>query len=186
MTTFNDLTNLPPEDRWRGQTHPVPVVLALIKETGRFLLIKRNSPPYKELWALVGGKWDFGEPFADALLREVAEETGLAGHFVAWRGFVNERVKPAGEPAGAHFYLFVAEVTPLPNQTASEQREGAVAWFTADEIDVLHEADQIIPSDYLMIKQFGNSTVRLPFAEVDMTTDANYDRASLSDYREHR
>jgi len=45
-------------------------------------------------WALVGGKWDFGETLSQATTREVQEETGVITDFVALREFVNERIFP--------------------------------------------------------------------------------------------
>jgi ADP-ribose pyrophosphatase YjhB (NUDIX family) len=188
--SFADLPDLPREQRWREQRHPVPIVLALIKQeqagTVQLLLIKRKAAPYQGLWALVGGKWAFGENLAGALQREVVEETGLETRFVAWRGFVSERVRSEAGDAGAHFYLFVAEVAVCDEtQVAREQNEGAVAWFSLAEIDTLHDQDAVIPSDYLMIRQFASSSDRLPFAEADMLTDAAYNEARVARYSQH-
>jgi ADP-ribose pyrophosphatase YjhB (NUDIX family) len=104
MDAFTALPTLPPEQRWRGQTAPVPVVVALIRrahEDGeRLLLIRRAAGPYAGQWALVGGKWEFGETLPEAIVREVAEETGLRTSFVAVRGVVSERVAPWSAGSG--------------------------------------------------------------------------------------
>ncbi|MCB0012477.1 MAG: NUDIX hydrolase [Anaerolineales bacterium] len=189
--SFAELPDLPQAQRWREQRHPVPVVLALIKReqagAPQLLLIRRKAAPYQGLWALVGGKWEFGENLAGALQREVIEETGLATTFVAWRGFVSERVRSEAGDAGAHFYLFVAEVAVRDEaQVAREQNEGAVAWFSLAEIDTLQAQDAIIPSDYLMIQQFASSSARLPFAEADMLTDAAYNEARVARFSQHQ
>ena len=47
-------------------------------ENGAFLLVRRARPPAQNLWAFPGGRIQFGEPIADAAIREIAEETGLA------------------------------------------------------------------------------------------------------------
>ena len=50
----------------------------MIKDgSGRLLLIKRGHEPGKGLWSIPGGRVEAGESDADALVREVREETGL-------------------------------------------------------------------------------------------------------------
>jgi len=44
---------------------------------GKILLIKRNSNPFKNRWALPGGYVEYGEKVEDAAIREVLEETSL-------------------------------------------------------------------------------------------------------------
>lgn len=59
-------------------TAPVPAVGAVIfDDGGRLLLIRRDRPPGKGLWSLPGGRVEEGETLAEALVREVREETGL-------------------------------------------------------------------------------------------------------------
>lgn len=177
---FDALPNLPAARRWRQQAHPAPIVVALIQAAdGRFLLIRRSGAPYAGQWALVGGKWEFGETLPQAIVREVAEETGLAARFVALRGLVSERVVAAADmpaatsalsaapsAAAAHFLLFVCQVTAVGE--AREQAEGAVAWFTRPEIDDLHAAGAIIPSDYAMLARFGAAETAVAHVEADM------------------
>ncbi|MCA9934250.1 MAG: NUDIX domain-containing protein [Ardenticatenaceae bacterium] len=164
------LSQLPLAQRWQQQKYPAPIVVALIRRTGngdtpRYLLIRRNGRPYAGQWALVGGKWDFGETLAAAIIREVQEETGLMADFVALRGIVSERVTE-GEK-GAHFLLLVCDLA-APNGEAQEQQEGAVAWFSRAEIDALHAQQAIIPSDYAMIAQFAGSETAVPLVEAEM------------------
>ncbi len=44
---------------------------------GRLLLVKRANEPGRGLWSLPGGRVEPGEDDAAALVREMAEETGL-------------------------------------------------------------------------------------------------------------
>ncbi|MCB8943876.1 MAG: NUDIX domain-containing protein [Ardenticatenaceae bacterium] len=169
MTHFEQLTTLPLAQRWREQKYPAPIIVAIICDqtapVSRYLLIRRNSEPYKGMWALVGGKWDFGEELATAVIREVKEETSLDTQFVAVRGLVSERLVDDG--TAAHFLLLVCEVTAVAG-TAREQYEGAVTWFTRAELHTLHQQNSIIPSDYAMLTEFAESAQAAPLVEVEM------------------
>jgi ADP-ribose pyrophosphatase YjhB (NUDIX family) len=56
----------------------IPCVGAVITdEHGRLLLIKRGHAPGAGLWSLPGGRIEPGETDAEALVREMREETGL-------------------------------------------------------------------------------------------------------------
>ncbi len=53
------------------------VSAVIFDEQGRVLLVERGRPPGEGLWTVPGGKVEPGELLADAVRREVAEETGL-------------------------------------------------------------------------------------------------------------
>lgn len=55
----------------------VAAVGAIAIEDGRILLIKRGHAPSVGLWSLPGGRVEAGETDAEAVRREMAEETGL-------------------------------------------------------------------------------------------------------------
>jgi len=60
-------------------THPVPAVRAIIENgSGKILLLRRaNTASGNGAWCLPGGKIDYGQTAEQAVIREVAEETGL-------------------------------------------------------------------------------------------------------------
>lgn len=175
---FDTFNQIPLDERWRGQQHPIPIVIAMIRDHdldgddpgGKFLLIRRNRAPYYNSWALVGGKWDFGESLAQAIYREVREETGLLTRFISLQGIVSERLAPAKEDTGkaAHFLILVC-LLEVVSGDAQEQNEGEVRWFSPIEIETLNRQGNIIPSDYRMLKQFYQADP-VPFYEVDMTS----------------
>jgi 8-oxo-dGTP diphosphatase len=56
----------------------IPCVGAIVKDDrGRLLLIRRGHEPGTGLWSLPGGRIEPGETDAEALVREMREETGL-------------------------------------------------------------------------------------------------------------
>lgn len=61
----------------RGNEPPVVGVGVAVVDEGKLLLVQRGRDPGKGLWAVPGGKVEFGEPMKEAARREVAEETGL-------------------------------------------------------------------------------------------------------------
>jgi ADP-ribose pyrophosphatase YjhB (NUDIX family) len=159
---------------------PAPIVVSIIHRTvasaqhrpePRYLLIRRLGEPYRGRWALVGGKWDFGEALGAAVVPEVLEETGLVAEFVALRGIVSERLVPAQASGmdAAHFLLLVCQVDARDGE-ASEQNEGAVAWFSPEQIETLHRDQTIIPSDYVMLQRFANAP-EIPHFEADMVSE---------------
>jgi 8-oxo-dGTP diphosphatase len=80
--------------------HPVRMrvrcVGAIVHDAeGRLLVIRRGRPPGEGLWSLPGGRVEPGESDTDAVVRELAEETGLRAEPGALVGQV-ERPGPGG------------------------------------------------------------------------------------------
>lgn len=71
----------------RNDSPLVGVGVAIVRD-GRLLLVQRGHEPAKGLWAVPGGKVDFGERLREAAAREVREETGLEVEVgeVIWAG----------------------------------------------------------------------------------------------------
>ncbi len=56
---------------------PRVAVGAVVTHQDKILLVLRNQPPAKDMWAIPGGSVNLGETLQAAAEREVLEETGL-------------------------------------------------------------------------------------------------------------
>ena len=95
----------------------------------RLLLVRRSRGPGAGRWSIPGGRVEPGETVAEAVVRELAEETGLEGlcdRFVDWA----ERI---GED---HHYLIldfmVTVVSGEPPVAGDDARD--VAWVPLSEV----------------------------------------------------
>lgn len=104
----------------------------------RLLLIRRATPPEKGRWSLPGGRVEFGEIMAEAVVREVHEETGvrvLCGAMVDW-------VERMGDDPHYHYvivdFLVAVDGDPTP-QAGTDALEAA--WIPRDEVSELALVD---------------------------------------------
>lgn len=56
---------------------PIVAVGGVVVHEGRVLLIRRGRPPMEGRWSIPGGILELGETIADAVARELKEETGV-------------------------------------------------------------------------------------------------------------
>jgi ADP-ribose pyrophosphatase YjhB (NUDIX family) len=95
-----------------GTPRPTVAVGAFVFDAAdRVLLVERGRPPGEGLWTVPGGRVELGESLAEAVVREVREETGLdvrCGALVE----VVERVTDIGDHRWHYVILdYLAEVT---------------------------------------------------------------------------
>ena len=81
----------------KPKTPLLTVDCVVFDKAGRLLLIKRGNPPFKDRYALPGGFVDVGETVEAAALRELEEETGVAGKIVRLIGVYSD---PNRDPRG--------------------------------------------------------------------------------------
>lgn len=91
---------------------------------GEILLVRRGAAPAAGAWSVPGGRVRFGESLAEAVAREVREETGLeveAGRFLGWV----ERM--GDEPVPYHYVIldFLATVTGAAEPAAGDDAADA-------------------------------------------------------------
>jgi 8-oxo-dGTP diphosphatase len=113
-------------------TRPELCVGAVLVHDGALLLVRRGHGPAAGEWSVPGGRVEHGETVAEAVVREVAEETGLeciCGELLGWVEVMGE------DPDSHHFVIldFVATVlehgAPVAGDDAAE-----VAWVPLHEV----------------------------------------------------
>jgi len=107
---------------------------AVVVHDGRVLLVERGKSPSKGAWAVPGGSVELGETLAQAVEREVLEETGVtvrAGRVVhAFDAVVRD------EQGRVRFHYVIVDLearyvhgNPVAAGDASDAR-----WFSIDEL----------------------------------------------------
>ncbi len=108
-------------------------------DNGRLLLVKRGHEPGAGLWSLPGGRIEPGETDAEALVREMREETGLEVEPGPLLGAVR---RPAGDGDVIDIRDYAATITGgalIPGDDAANAR-----WVTVAELDSLAITDGLV------------------------------------------
>ncbi|MBD0862302.1 NUDIX domain-containing protein [Gordonia sp. zg691] len=111
-------------------TRRILAVGAVIRDDGgRFLLVQRAHDPQAGRWTLPGGKVEPSETLEQAVIREIAEETGI-------RIVVGERVWsvdiPGGDGVVFEVHDFVA--TALSTDVTAGDDAADAGWFSPAEM----------------------------------------------------
>jgi mutator protein MutT len=100
----------------------------------RILLVRRGHGPAAGSWSVPGGRVEAGETLHEAVVREVAEETGLEVAVQGFLGWVERLGDAPGEP---HFVILDFLVALLDD--AAEPRAGddaaEAAWAPIHELE---------------------------------------------------
>lgn len=104
------------------------------------LLVRRGRGPAAGEWSVPGGRVQVGEELHEAVVREVAEETGIEVVVERFLGWV-ERIGDA-----RHFVILDFAVSVLdPVQTPVAGDDAAeVAWVSLAELDGMHLVDGLL------------------------------------------
>jgi 8-oxo-dGTP diphosphatase len=86
-------------------TRPFLAVSAAIYREGRVLLVRRARDPGHDLFSLPGGVVEAGETLAEAVAREVLEETSLTVEPVQLAGYREVIVRDADGRVERHFVI---------------------------------------------------------------------------------
>jgi len=134
MTTEKDL---PPWTR--------VAAYAICVDEAQRILLARVAPGYmaEGMWTLPGGGLQFGEEPAHAVVRELAEETGLEGRVISL-AFVDSRTNGPLVEKGRSYgpwhgigIVYRVEITGGELRDEQDESTDAAAWFTREETEAL-------------------------------------------------
>ncbi len=120
---------------------PEVAVGAIVLYDGSMLLVKRGTEPHRGRWSIPGGRVEAGETLAEAVEREVFEETGLAVSCGAFVGCV-ERISDEHHFVILDFLASTVDAAPRPiaGTDADEARfVSTQMMFTIDLVDGLFD-----------------------------------------------
>jgi 8-oxo-dGTP diphosphatase len=106
---------------------------AIVVRDGALLMVQRGRVPNRGLWSIPGGKVERGEHLADALRREVREETGLEIEVGRLAGFIEWMEQDY------HFVIldFIATASGVKEDVAPGDDVDDVRWVALDQIRAL-------------------------------------------------
>jgi len=125
---------------------PVPVIAAVIRRDGRYLLARRpEEKRHGGLWEFPGGKLLEGEALASAADRELEEELTMRAVSVGALLF-------SASDGDSHFVIHFVEVEAEGEPVALEHSE--VGWFTSAELAEL----PLAPADARFVRTMEERT----------------------------
>jgi len=118
---------------------PEVCVGAVAIHEAALLMIRRGHGPAAGEWSVPGGRVEHGETLAEAVTREVREETGLecvCGELLGWVERIDD------EALGHHFVILDFEVTVLDDTVPVGADDAAEArWVPLDQVTDLNLVD---------------------------------------------
>jgi len=125
---------------------PEVAVGAVVVHEGRLLLVQRGRGAAVGKWAPPGGRVEFGETLAGAVVREVREETGIEVHAGELAGWVE---RTGTDPEPYHYVILDFFAVPsgatdlMPGDDAADAR-----WVPLAEVITLDLVDGLF--DFLV------------------------------------
>ncbi len=123
----------PPDPRAYPDRPYLAVSAAILRE-GRVLVVRRARAPARGLFTLPGGVVETGETLAQAVTREVEEETALAIEPVAIAGHREAIVRDAAGRVERHFVILAFACRWRAGEPVPSEEVGEARWIVPDEL----------------------------------------------------
>jgi mutator protein MutT len=111
---------------------------AVVVDHDRLLLVRRGRGPAAGTWSVPGGRVESGETLAEAVTRELLEETGIegvCGPLLGWAERIDE---------SEHYVILDFEVTLVGNDHPVAGDDAAEAqWVELHDVAELHLAEGV-------------------------------------------
>lgn len=137
---------------------PRPSCHAVVTQGDRLLLVRRGAEPFQGLWGLPGGAVELGETVADALVREVQEETGIEvvpERFLAYRDGINRDEEGL---VRFHYVIFFYAARPVGGVLEPATDAEEAGWFGGDEMTRLN----LVPGMHDILSIAGFTKISIP------------------------
>jgi ADP-ribose pyrophosphatase YjhB (NUDIX family) len=116
---------------------PFLAVSAAIVRDGRVLLVRRARDPGRGLYSLPGGVVEAGETLAEAIIREVDEETGLSIQPMALAGHREAIIRDKAGRAERHFVILTFACRWVAGEPRPSDEVDEALWVKPDELQHL-------------------------------------------------
>jgi 8-oxo-dGTP diphosphatase len=113
---------------------PFLAVSAAIVRDGQVLLVRRARPPAAGLFSLPGGVVEIGETLAQAIAREVREETGLEIEPVGLAGFRETIVRDSDARVERHFVILPFAARWLAGELTLNEELSEARWLAPNAL----------------------------------------------------
>jgi 8-oxo-dGTP diphosphatase len=98
------------------------------------LLVRRRNPPNAGTWGFPGGRIEPGELLADAVVRELREETGVEARFLRVLDATDSITGVPGAPGFHHFVLVAGLCEWRAGEPVAADDAMEAGWFAIDKL----------------------------------------------------
>ena len=148
-----------------AQARPILAVSAAIIRGDDVLIVRRAHPSANGLYTLPGGRVEWGEPLTDALIREVAEETGLSIAPVALAGYREVLDRDPQGRVERHFVILAFAARLTGGELRLNEELSEAHWLNPAALDGLETTEglaEIVAAAFARSAEAGSTATPKP------------------------